>query len=190
MKTIPHMPPTPWQGKTSSVSSSVDFVRRWTATLLMTLAARPIVMLWATVTNPAAGVIATRPTTAPMQAPSAEGFLPRNQSKKIQPSMAEALAVLVVAKATAASPLAFRALPALKPNQPNQSMPVPSRTNGIFAGICSCPWMWAWRRSRMIAPASAAQPADMWTTVPPAKSLTPHLKKRPSGCHVAWASGQ
>ena len=34
--TMPTMPPTPWQGKTSSVSSSADFVRQCTARLLIT----------------------------------------------------------------------------------------------------------------------------------------------------------
>src|SRR5918998_530021 len=131
---MPTMPPTPWQGKTSRVSSRVDFVRRLTARLLMTLATRPMTMLWGIVTKPAAGVMATSPTTAPMQAPRAEGFLPIIQSKNIQPSIAVADAVLVVANAMAAVPLAASAEPALKPNQPNQSIPVPSRTNGMFAG--------------------------------------------------------
>ena len=35
------------------------------------------------------------------------------------------------------------------------------------------------RRPRTIAPASAANPADMCTTVPPAKSRTPHLRRKP-----------
>ena len=63
-----------------------------------------------------------------MQAPIADGFRPRIQSKNIQPSIAQAEAVLVVANARAAVPLAATADPALKPNQPNQSMPVPSST--------------------------------------------------------------
>ena len=111
------MPPTPWQGKTSRVSSSVDLVRRWTATLLMTLAARPIVMLWATVTNPAAGVIATRPTTAPTGT-RADGFLPRNQSKK---DPAEHAGQGGVGRGEGRRrAVGLHPLPALKPNQPNQ----------------------------------------------------------------------
>ena len=70
-----------------------------------------------------------------MQAPRADGLRPRSQSKKIQPSIAAAEAVLVVAKASAAGPLAASAEPALKPNQPNHSMPVPSSTNGMLAGV-------------------------------------------------------
>ena len=57
-------------------------------------------------------------------------------SKKIHASAAAADAVLVVANAIAAVPDAASADPALKPNQPNHSMPVPRITNGMFAGVC------------------------------------------------------
>src|SRR5688500_17617780 len=82
------------------------------------------------VTKPAAGVIATSPTTAPIQKPSAEGFLPRAASHNIQARPAAADAVFVVAKAEAAKAPALSALPALKPNQPNHNNPVPNNTNG------------------------------------------------------------
>jgi len=63
-------------------------------------------------------------------------------SKNTHPSMAAADAVLVVANAlTAASP-ADNAEPALKPNHPNQSMPVPSSTYGMLAGSCVSLAMW------------------------------------------------
>ena len=102
--TMPTMPPTPWQGKTSSVSSSVDRVFQCTARLLTTLATTPMTIDSRIVTKPAAGVIATRPTTAPMHAPKAEGLFPFIQSKNIQESMAAADAVLVVANARTAVP--------------------------------------------------------------------------------------
>src|SRR5262249_11246032 len=178
---IPTRPPTPWQGNTSRVSSSVDFVRRCTARLLTTAATMPITMLWRTETNPAAGVMATRPTTAPTQAPTAGGLLPGIMSKTIQDSTAEAEGVLVVAKASAAESLAASAEPALKPNQPNQSRPVPSSTNGTLAGVCGSCCSWLVRRPRIKAPASAANPADMCTTVPPAKSTTPQTCRKPFG---------
>ncbi len=146
-------------------------------------------MLSRIVTYPAAGVIATRPTTAPMQAPRADGLRPRIQSKNIQPSIAAAEAVFVVANAIAAVPLAATADPALKPNQPNQSIPVPRITKGTFAGEVVSLATWIFRRPRINAPASAAQPADMCTTVPPAKSSTPHFRRKPSGCQVQCASG-
>ena len=60
----------------------------------------------------------------------------------------------------------------------------------MLAGVCASLARWLLRRPRTIAPASAAKPADMCTTVPPAKSITPHLKKSPSGCQVQCASGQ
>src|SRR6188768_4319986 len=85
-------------------------------------------------TKPAAGVMATRPTTAPIQKPSTEGFLPRRTSKNIHERPAAAAAVFVVAKAETANAFAPRAEPALKPNQPNQSKPVPISTYGILAG--------------------------------------------------------
>lgn len=117
-----------------------------------------------TVTKPAAGVMATRPTTAPTQAPMAVDFEPRTWSTKIHVSMAEAAAVLVVRKACTARGFAERAEPALKPNQPNlrqtggprresdgadggvhaapghsltthQRRAVPSMTKGIEAGV-------------------------------------------------------
>ena len=66
--------------------------------------------------------------TAPIQNPSTEGFLPLNTSKNIQDKPAAAAAVLVVAKAETAKALAPTAEPALKPNQPNQSKPVPINT--------------------------------------------------------------
>src|SRR5436190_6494204 len=94
----------------------------------------PINKLDGTVTKPAAGVIATRPTTDPMQNPRAEGFLPLTASTRTQQRPAAAEAVLVVANADAASAPALRALPALNPNQPNQRRPVPSNTNGMLAG--------------------------------------------------------
>src|SRR5271155_475603 len=126
--TMPVIPPTPWQGKTSSVSSRVDRVFQCTARLLTTLATTPMTIDSRIVTNPAAGVIATKPTTAPMHAPKAEGLFPFIQSKKIQESMAAAEAVLVVANASTAVPEAATAEPALKPNQPNHNIPVPRIT--------------------------------------------------------------
>ena len=102
--------------------------------MLTMLATVPMQMLAPTVTKPAAGVIATNPTTAPMQAPSADGCLPREQSKNSHASMAAADAVLVVRNALAARPFAARAEPALNPNQPNHSIPVPRRTYGMWAG--------------------------------------------------------
>ena len=94
----------------------------------MRAANAPTKMLWGIATKPAAGVIATSPTTAPMQKPSTDGFFPFNTSKNIQAKPAAAAAVLVVANAETDKALAAPAEPALNPNQPNQSKPVPINT--------------------------------------------------------------
>ena len=72
--------------------------------------------------------MATSPTTAPIQNPRTEGFFPFNTSKNIQANPAAAAAVLVVANAFIESSFAPNAEPALNPNQPNQSKPVPINT--------------------------------------------------------------
>src|SRR6266508_4811377 len=86
------------------------------------------------VTNPAAGVIATSPATAPIAAPSTEGVPRCNQLIVTQVRAAMAAAVLVVTSATAATPFALSALPALKPNQPNHSRLAPRTVIGTSCG--------------------------------------------------------
>ena len=185
VSSMPTTPPRPWQGNTSSVSSMPVRLLRCTATLLTRLATRPTTMLCPTVMKPAAGVTATRPTTAPMQAPMraglaaahpVEGHPPQHRRRGGRVGGGEGQR----RRAT----LAASAEPALKPNQPNQSMPVPSITKGRLAGVRGVV-----RCTRGACPAPARRPAprsprDMCTTVPPAKSSTPHLRRKPSGCHV------
>src|SRR5262245_3681590 len=88
-------------------------------------------------TKPAAGVIATRPATAPVTAPRAVGFPWRHASRPIQASAAAAAAVFVDANAIAASPFAASALPALKPNQPNHSRPAPMKVKSTLFGFAT-----------------------------------------------------
>src|SRR5574341_678905 len=90
------------------------------------------------VTKPAAGVTATSPATAPEAAPSTVGLPRELHSVSIQPRAAAAVAVLVVVKAWAARPLAPSALPALKPNQPNQSRLAPITVIGRLWGGMAC----------------------------------------------------
>src|SRR5580765_4042533 len=86
------------------------------------------------VTKPQAGVITTRPATAPEQKPSTLG-LPRDIHSAIgQTKEATAVASVVVVKALAAIPSAATALPALKPYQPTQSMPVPTMQRTMLCG--------------------------------------------------------
>ena len=76
-------------------------------------------------TLPAAGVIATRPATAPDAAPSIEGLPLNIHSQAVHDSTAHAVARKVFMNASAAEPFASSAEPALKPNQPNHSIAAP-----------------------------------------------------------------
>lgn len=78
--------------------------------------------------EPAAGVIATNPATAPVHAPTVVGFLLHIQSIAIQVTAAAAAATCVTRKALAASPSAANPLPALNPNHPSHKNDVPINT--------------------------------------------------------------
>jgi len=75
--------------------------------------------------KPAAGVIATRPTTMAVAAPTAVALPDRITSRNVQTTSVAAGASIVVMNARPAIGLAASALPALKPNHPNQSSPAP-----------------------------------------------------------------
>ena len=85
-------------------------------------------------TNPAAGVMATSPTTIAVAQPTAVGLPERIASRKVQTTSVAAGASIVVTNARAAIGVAARALPALKPNQPNHNNPAPSSVNGTLCG--------------------------------------------------------
>src|SRR4029079_13296242 len=84
--------------------------------------------------KPAAGVIATRPTTMPVAAPTAVGLPARARSSRVQTSSVPIGARNVVVNASAAEGLAASALPALNPNQPNQRSPAPNSVKGTLCG--------------------------------------------------------
>jgi hypothetical protein len=152
----------------------------------------PIAIAAIGVTKPAAGVMATRPTTAAIAAPVADGLLERTISMPTQVTTAAAAASMVVTKARTARPSAARAEPALKPNHPNHRSDAPRMTNGTLCGssaFSSAPSR-RWRGPRMIAATRAETPALTWTTVPPAKSSAPIPAIQPPGPHTQWASGQ
>src|SRR3954454_10318589 len=85
-------------------------------------------------TYPQAGVMATRPATAPDAVPSTVGFPRMAHSLNIHASAAAAAAVLVERNAVTASSFAPSALPALKPNQPNHKRPAPITVMGRLCG--------------------------------------------------------
>ena len=89
----------------------------------MMAATTPMKILCGMATKPAAGVMATRPTTAPIQNPSTEGFLPLITSKNIQDKPAAAAAVLVVANAETESAVgsSCRTCIKSKPAKPEQT---------------------------------------------------------------------
>ena len=76
-------------------------------------------------TYPDAGVIATSPATAPEHIPSSDGSPLMSHSAKSQDRVAADVAMNVLTKVRAVTPLASRLEPALKPNQPTQSRDAP-----------------------------------------------------------------
>ena len=71
-------------------------------------------------------MIATRPATAPDAAPSIEGLPLIIHSTNVHDRTAAAVASSVLTNASAATPLASRLEPALKPNQPTHSSAAPT----------------------------------------------------------------
>src|SRR5215471_20527328 len=140
------------------------------------------------VTKPDAGVIATKPATAPEAAPSIVGLPVFIHSAIIQPNAANEAAVCVAINALDARPFAPRADPALNPNQPTQSIAAPTTANGKLwgaIGILPKP-----TRLPMINTATSAEtPALICTTVPPAKSSAPILRKNPPTPQTQCARG-
>src|SRR5271154_7476439 len=118
-------------------------------------------------TKPEAGVMATRPATAPEQMPTTVGLPLRAHSTSIQVNPATAVAICVTSIAMPACIPAVTAEPALKPNQPTQRSAAPMKVSTI---LCAGPVLL--RLPNMMAHISPATPALMCTTVPPAKSST------------------
>src|SRR5690348_14658918 len=122
------------------------------------------------VTKPQAGVMTTRPATAPEQNPRTLGLPRVRYSAMAQTKEATAVARVVVIKALAATTSAATALPALKPYHPTHNIPVPTmHSTKLCGGIGSLPK--PNRLPRIKQRTKADHPEDMWTTVPPAKSI-------------------
>src|SRR5438067_776016 len=85
-------------------------------------------------TNPEAGVIATKPATAPEIAPRVVGRPLRSHSAPTQPRTAAAVAKCVDTKALVAKPPDPNALPALNPNQPTHNRLAPITLNTTLCG--------------------------------------------------------
>src|SRR5256885_11617791 len=120
-------------------------------------------------TNPAAGVIATSPATAPEIAPSALGGPLFIHSAARQLSAAAAAPKCVATNALLASEFDASALPALNPNHPTHSKQAPMKLSTRLCGGIGC-LGYPVRLPRYSAHTSAETPEEMCTTVPPAKS--------------------
>src|SRR6478672_12282697 len=147
-------------------------------------------------TNPQAGVMTTRPATAPEQKPRMLGLPLMTYSAMAHTNEATAVARVVVVNALAAMPSAATALPALNPYQPTHNIPVPTMQRTMLCGgMGSLPK--PTRLPRIKQSMSADQPELICTTVPPAKSIalifasafhTPFIN--PSTPHTMCASGK
>src|SRR5262245_47865551 len=118
-------------------------------------------------TNPAAGVIATNPATAPEIAPRALALPFLNHSAALHPNAAAAAPKCVATNAFEANPSAANALPALNPNQPTQSRHAPIKLSTRLCGGIGCLGK-PTRLPMYTAQTSAETPDVMCTTVPPA----------------------
>ena len=85
-------------------------------------------------TEPQAGVMATKPATAPEAAPNIEALPLVRASPTHQASTAAAVANKVLMKANVVPPLASRLEPALKPNQPTHSKEAPTMVKVKLCG--------------------------------------------------------
>src|SRR5260370_39300672 len=120
-------------------------------------------------TDPAAGVMATSPATAPEIAPRALARPFLIHSARLQLSAAAAAQKCVAANAVVARPFEAIALPALNPNQPTHSRQAPMKLSTRLCGGIGCLGK-PTRLPRYSAQTSADTPDVMCTTVPPAKS--------------------
>src|SRR5216110_90258 len=131
----PNTPPRAWTPNTSSASSAgIIFFRAVTPQRHTTPAPRPMTNAPGMPTLPAAGVMATRPATAPDAAPSIDGLLFIIHSPNVHDSTAHAVARNVFMKASAAELFASSADPALKPNHPAHSSDAPIIVIGTLCG--------------------------------------------------------
>src|SRR5687767_5543354 len=85
-------------------------------------------------TNPAAGVMATSPATAPDAAPTVEGLPVCPHDTRAQVTAAMPVAIWVATNALVALVADPPAEPALKPNQPTHSSAAPSTTSETLCG--------------------------------------------------------
>ncbi len=182
------IPPIPWTANTSSESSiSSFFLTSWIIGKQTSAPTMPITIAAPGETKPAAGVIVASPAIAPVAKPTLVGLptLIRSISNQTSAAMLAPRWVLMIA--LAASSLAERAEPPLKPNQPIHNSAAPAM---VSEGLCgSISWRGKpWRLPTSAAATSAETPAVVWTTIPPAKSSVPIAASQPLP-QTQWATG-
>src|SRR4051794_4678915 len=149
-----------------------------TASITTTPEMQPMTAAAQGCTNAHGAVIATRPASMPLAIIPGSGFPVRFVIQNIDTTAPNAPAIAVLA-ATVANWMSVAANvdAALKPNQPNSRMNVPSIAIGMWwpgmaRGLPSLPNL-PMRGPSTSAPASAATPPTAWTTPDPAKSTYP-----------------
>ena len=170
MSNVPTIPPTRCTPTTSNESSNPSLYFKPTASAHKMPAITPIARAPATFTDEHDGVMATKPATIPEAAPSEVACPSRIRSVSNQPSIAAAVATVVVTNVEPAKPLELVAEPALNPYQPNHNRPAPSITNGKLCGRIGVPGQ-PLRLPKISASTKPAVPALICTAVPPAKSI-------------------
>src|SRR5258705_6242361 len=131
----PNAPPVACPPKTSSASSGpISRFSPFTPHRQTTPASNPKTSAPLVPMKPHAGVIATRPATAPDAAPSIDGLPLKIHSPNIHESTAAAVATSVLVNASAAMSPASSADPALNPNQPTHSSEAPIIVNVRLCG--------------------------------------------------------
>src|SRR5271154_2074383 len=141
VSSAPMMPPMPCTPKASNESSYPNACFNDVAAMKHnTPATTPMITAGVGPTKPDAGVMATRPATAPDAMPRTLGLPLLTHSANIQPSAAAAVANCVTSIAMPARPSAAPAEPALNPNQPTHSREAPINVYvKLCGGIASLP---------------------------------------------------
>ncbi len=173
---MPHTPQNPWTAIAPTGSSNRNLSRIRTPYTTTTPATAPMPSAASGLTTAHGAVTPTSPANTPFS-DSARSGLPNFSQAKTITTIAPATAarlVLIAINAICSGSSKPRVEPALKPNQPSQSMNVPSATSGILwppmtFGVPSglnLPIL----GPIIHVPTKAANPPTPWTTVDPAKS--------------------
>ena len=173
------MPPTPCTANTSSESSILSLPLTIPTNQKQMIAAKmPKIIAPPGPITPAAGVIVANPATAPVANPTAVALPTLIRSIKSHTNAAAEAPICVLIIALAAASLAANADPPLKPNQPTHNNPAPATVRAGLWGNISVLGK-PIRLPSISATISAETPAVVWTTMPPAKSITPCSAKNP-----------